>query len=191
VSRSAFRDNGISGLVLGGADHALVARNSASGTGDGYAFALFATNDSVIRDNVLDGNEHGVLLAASSSRTVVERNAVAHSAGSAIDLGDGAANDRVQFNRLADNGDGIIVVDGGERTTVAGNVVTGGRGPAIFVTTLEAPSAPGDSVVTGNVAGSKLDDGIRVDGGATGILLALNVAGRSGDDGIDVAAGNT
>jgi len=38
----------------------------------------------------------------------------------------------------------------------------------------------------GNVANSKLDDGIRVDGRATGTLLTGNAAMGSGDDGIDV-----
>lgn len=219
VTRSTFRDNGVCALVLGEARDALVARNTATGSG-GYAFVFFATNDSAIHDNDFDGNDHGMLLDG-SSRNAVERNVITHSGGSAIDLGNHAVGNRVEYNRAADNGDGIIVVDsqetiirhnlvtgtgfsglpdtaglglfidGGDHNAVDGNVVTGGRGPALFVAQWEAPSAPSHTTLTGNVATSKLDDGIHVEPGATDTLVARNLADRSGDDGIDVAAGTT
>jgi nitrous oxidase accessory protein NosD len=219
VTRSTFRDNGICALILGRADGALVARNVATGSG-GYAFVFFATNDSAIRGNAFDGNDHGMVLDG-GARNVVERNRITHSMGSAIDVGDGAERNRVVGNRLADNGDGLIetdahdnlwsgnvvtgtgmfgapdtggfglILDGGDHNTVAGNVITGGRGPAIYVAQLDAPSGPERNVITGNVVNSRLDDGIRVESAAIGTLVALNRAHRSGDDGIDVAAGTT
>ena len=220
VTRNTFHDDGISALVLGGADHALVARNTATGS-SGYAFPLFATNDSAVRDNTFDGNEHGILLDG-SRRNVVERNVLTHTAGSSIDLGNrGNRGNRVEWNRLTDNGDGIIVVngqntlvrhnlvtgmgffgspdtagfglfiDGGDDNAVDGNILTGGRGPALFVAQWEAPSAPRHTTFTANVANSRLDDGIRVDGAAIDTLVARNLTDRNGDDGIDVAAGTT
>jgi parallel beta-helix repeat protein len=219
VTRSTFHDNGVCALVLGGADHALVARNTATGSG-GYAFVFFDTNDSTIRENGFDGNEHGMLLDG-SSRNVVEHNTLTHSAGSSIDLGNHPEGNRVEWNRLADNGDGIIVVDGqgtlvrhnlvtgtgffgdpetaglglfidgGDSNAVDANVVNGGRGPALFVAQWEAPSAPSHTTLTGNVANSRADDGIRVESGAVETLVARNLADRNGDDGIDVAAGTT
>ena len=68
------------------------------------------------------------------------------------------------------------------------NVVTGGRGPAILVTQLDAPTAPEQNVLTRNVANSRLDDGIHVDASALGTVLDRNAAYRNGDDGIEVAA---
>jgi nitrous oxidase accessory protein NosD len=220
VTGSTFRDNGVCALILGRADGALVARNTATGSG-GYAFVFSATNDSAIRENDLDGNEHGMLLTDESARNVVARNVITHSAGSAIDLGNHPVRNRVEWNRLTDNGDGIIAVDGqetlvrhnlvtgtgffgdpetaglglfidgGDDNTVEGNVVTGGRGPALFVAQWEAPTASRHTTLAGNVASSRADDGIRVESGTTDTLVARNLADRSGDDGIDVAAGTT
>jgi hypothetical protein len=81
-----------------------------------------------------------------------------------------------------------IILDGAVRTTLERNIITGGPGPAIFVTQLEAPAAPRDTVVSHNFVNSKLADGILVDNGATGTLLVGNLAIRNGDDGIDVDA---
>jgi parallel beta-helix repeat protein len=66
------------------------------------------------------------------------------------------------------------------------NILTGGRGPAIFVTRLEAPTVSEDNVVSRNVVTSNQTDGILVDNDATGTLLVRNIASRNGDDGIDV-----
>ena len=207
---------GTSGLILAVSQGALVARNSVSGS-HGYALNFFEVEDSRIQDNKLDGNDHGLQVVAGSSGNIIRRNVVSHSAGSAIDLGDGAVANRVERNRLIDNGDGIIVVevqdtlisrniltdtgvstppeesggfgivvDGADRTTLDRNILTGGRGPAIFVTVLEAPTVPEDNVVSRNVVTGNLGDGILVDSGATGTLLVRNLASRNGDDGIDV-----
>jgi hypothetical protein len=78
------------------------------------------------------------------------------------------------------------VLDSADHTTLEANTVTGGRGPAIFVTTLEAATVSQDNLLSRNVVSSTLDDGILVDSGATGTRIERNVAMRSGDDGIDV-----
>ena len=216
IEQTSMSDNGTSGLILAASRGALVARNSVSGS-HGYALNFFEVEDSRIQDNKLDGNDHGLQMVAGSSRNTIRRNVVSHSHGSSIDLGDGAVANRIERNRLIDNGDGIIVVevqdtlisrniltdtgastppeetggfgivvDGADRTTLDRNILTGGRGPAIFVTVLEAPTVPEDNVVSRNVVTSNLGDGILVDSGATRTLLVRNLATRNGDDGIDV-----
>ena len=66
------------------------------------------------------------------------------------------------------------------------NVVTGGRGPAISVTLLEAPTVARDHAISHNLAVSRLKDGILIDSGARGTVVEHNTAVRNGDDGIDV-----
>ena len=217
IEKTSMSD-GISALILADSRRALVARNSLSGS-HGYAVVLFAVEDSRIQNNKLNGNDHGIAVFDGSSHNTVQRNAVSHSGGSAIDIGgEGVAANHVEHNRLRDNGDGIIltetsdnvirhnlvtgtgffgfpdtggfgiILDGADRNTLDSNIVTGGRGPAIFVAQLDAPSAAEDNVASRNFVNSKLTDGILVDKGATGTLLIRNIAIRNGDDGIDVDA---
>src|SRR5829696_5716865 len=208
IEKASMLDNGFVGLLLLDSRSALVARNTVTGT-DGFAMFLAGVDDSRIRNNKLDGNVHGIALFGGSARNMVRRNVVSHSDASAMEVGEGAEANRVEHNRLRDNGDGIIVgdasdtlisrnlvadtgasttpeqsggfgivLDGATRTTLDRNIVTGGRGPAIFVTRLEAPAASRDSVVSGNHVTSNLADGILVDNGATGTLLVRNLAIR-------------
>ena len=172
---------------------------------------FFGVDASRIQHNKLDGNDHGMQMVEGSSGNIIRSNAVSHSGGSAIEVG--GEDNRVEHNRLRDNGDGIlvgasdtlisrnivtgtgffgfpdtggfgIILGGAVGTTVDRNIVTGGRGPAIFVSALESPPSQ-DSVISRNHVTSKLSDGILVDG-ATGTLLVRNIAIRNGDDGIDV-----
>ena len=66
--------------------------------------------------------------------------------------------------------------------------MSGGKGPGIFVTTLESAGTSDRNVVSHNVANSRLSDGVLVDAGANGTLLERNTATGNGDDGIDVDA---
>jgi parallel beta-helix repeat protein len=220
VMRTTLADNAFTGLVMVNSRRSLVAQNSASGS-NGYVMFLDAVDDSVIEHNALANNDHGIALFGASARNVVRRNVVSHNRGAAIDLGNGSALNRIDRNRLVANGDGIIgtevhdnlisgnvvagtgffgfpdtggfgiILDGADHNTLNRNVVTGGRGPAIFVTQLDAPTAAEHNVLTRNVVNSRLDDGIHVDGGTTGTVLERNAANRSGDDGIDVDAAAT
>jgi large repetitive protein len=219
IEENSFVDNGTSGLVVFDSNSSWIERNSVSGS-RGFAIFLVAVDESGIQHNALDGNDHGLAVFGSSGNTV-RRNSVSHSGGSAIDIGDDAAHNRVEHNRLTDNGDGIIgtevhdnlisrntvtgtgffgfpdtggfgiILDGADHNTLDRNIVTGGRGPAIFVTSLDAPTASEHNVVTRNVANSKLSDGILVNENATATLLERNTANRSGDDGIDVDSAET
>jgi nitrous oxidase accessory protein NosD len=218
IEKTAMSDPGVVGLLLLDSHGALVARNSVSGS-TGYAVVLFGVDDSRIQHNKLDADEHGFILGG-SDRNIVRSNVVSHSGGG-IEVVEGATANRVEHNRFRQDGDGIIVgdasdtlirhnlvtgtgffgfpetggfgiiLDGAVRTTLDRNIVTGGRGPAIFVTRLEAPGASRDTVVSRNHVTSKLADGILVDNGATGTLLVRNLAMRNGDDGIDVEVAAT
>jgi len=212
IEKTAMSDPGVNGLVLLDSRHALVARNSVSGT-TGYAVFMFEVDDSRIQHNKLHGDKHGFILGA-SARNLVRSNAVSDSGGG-IEVVEGATANRVEHNRFNHTGDGIIVgdasdnlirhnlvigagggeaggfgiiLDGAVRTTVDRNIFTGGLGPAIFVTRLEAAAPSRDTVVSRNFVNSKHSDGILVDNGATGTLLIRNRAIRNGDDGIDVDA---
>jgi large repetitive protein len=213
IEQTSMSDNGTSGLVLVESSGALVAHNAVSGS-NGYAIFTAVVDDSRIQNNALDGNNHGIAVFDGGSRNLIQRNVVSHGRGSTIDLTGGVGN-RIERNRLVDTGEGIIVVDvqdtlisrnhltdtstppeetggfgilvdGGARTTVDRNILTGGRGPAIFVSVKEAPTVPENTVVSRNVVTGNQTDGILVDSGATGTLLVRNLASRNGDDGIDV-----
>jgi large repetitive protein len=212
IEKTAMSDPGVVGLLLLDSQGALVARNSVSGS-TGYAMALFGIEDSRIQHNKLHGDEHGFILGG-SARNLVQSNAVSDSGGG-IEVVEGATANRVEHNRFNHTGDGIlvgdasdnlirhnlvigagggeaggfgIVLDGAVRTTVDRNIFTGGLGPAIFVTRLEAAAPSRDTVVSRNFVNSRRSDGILVDNGATGTLLIRNRAIRNGDDGIDVDA---
>ena len=212
IEKTAMSDPGVNGLVLLDSRHALVARNSVSGT-TGYAVFMFEVDDSRIQHNKLHGDKHGFILGA-SARNLVRSNAVSDSGGG-IEVVEGATANRVEHNRFNHTGDGMlvgdasdnlirhnlvigagggeaggfgIILDGAVRTTVDRNIFTGGLGPAIFVTRLEAAAPSRDTVVSRNFVNSKRSDGILVDNGATGTLLVRNRAIRNGDDGIDVDA---
>ncbi len=92
---------GIGGLLIVDSRRALVARNTVSGS-RGYGIPVLRVDDSAIRDNTLDGNDHGILNDG-GSRDTIQRNSVSHSGGSAIDIG--AANNRIVSNRLTANGE--------------------------------------------------------------------------------------
>ena len=174
IEQTSMSDNGTSGLVLVESRGALVAGNAVSGS-NGYAIFTAVVDDSRIQNNDLDGNDHGIAVFDGGSRNLIQQNVVSHSSGSAIDVGGGAGNriernrlidngdgiitvdvqdTLISRNLLTDTGSSTtpeqsggfgILVDGGDRTTVDRNILTGGRGPAIFVSVLEAPTVPEDT----------------------------------------------
>ena len=121
------------------------------------------------------------------------------------DNGDGVTTDTEahdnQISRNAITGTGFfgfpeaggfgIIVDGVDDNTVERNLVVGGRGEAILVTSFDEQVTADRNLVSRNVANSKLSDGILVNNGATATLIERNTANRSGDDGIDVDAAGT
>ena len=73
----------------------------------------------------------------------------------------------------------------------SGNSLSGGKGPAIFVTSLESAKTSDRNTVANNVVNSKLNSGILVNNNATATLLEHNTANGNGDDGIHVDAAGT
>lgn len=220
IEKNRLSGNGFVGIVFGESHNAQLAGNSVTGSGASGMF-LFDIHDSTVENNTLDHNNHGIVAVAGSSRVAIRRNAVSHSNGSAIDLGENATANRVEHNHLADNGDGIIleevagnlisdnlvtgtgffgfpdtggfgiILDGADRNTLDRNTVTGGRGPAILVLTLDAPTAAAGNIVSRNIVNSRQSDGIYVGNGATATVVERNTANRSGNDGIHVDAPTT
>jgi parallel beta-helix repeat protein len=218
IDHNASLDDGVSGIVVFDSRECRLERNRVSGA-HGYAMPVFGSSDNRLEQNVLDSNDHGILLDGSDDN-VVAGNLISHSGGSSIDIGHGNDN-QVKKNVLRDNGDGLIlfeargnkisdnsvtgtgffgfpdtigvgvILDGADDNLVQGNTVTGGRGPAILVTSLDSHETPDRNVISYDVANSELDDGIRVDVAATATLLEGNTANRNGDDGIDIDAAGT
>jgi parallel beta-helix repeat protein len=69
--------------------------------------------------------------------------------------------------------------------------VTGGNGPAIFVTSLESLGTSDRNVISQNVATSRFSDGILVNAGATATQLERNTANGNGHDGIEIDSPGT
>lgn len=123
--------------------------------------------------NVLTDNGDGIITGANRSNDNLISHNIITSTG---------------FYGFPDTGGFGLLIDGGVHNTVRANVITGSRGPAIYVTSLDSPTPSLNNVVSANVADSRLSDGILVDNGATGTRLQRNITIGSGDDGIHVDA---
>lgn len=219
IEGSTMADNGTSGLVVIKSPHSSVRGNAISGSG-GIGMGLFGVDASVIGHNVLRGNDQGIVCDA-CAEDLIDGNAVTHSSGSSIDFSNGAAGNRIQHNRLTNNGDGIVgtnahdnvvshnvvtgtgffgapdtggfglIFDGSSYNTVADNIITGGRGPAVLVTSLDSPQPSEGNLISRNHVTSKFADGILLENGAKQNVVIRNVASRNGDDGIDANATTT
>jgi parallel beta-helix repeat protein len=221
IEKTSMADTGISGLILAGSQDALVARNSVSGSHGYAMNFFGVYDSRIQNNKLDGNDHGIQMTEGSSRNAIRSNAVSHSGGSSIDIGGEDVAANHVEHNRLKDNGDGIIltnasdtlishnlvtgtgffgfpdtggfgiVLDGAARTTVDRNTVTGGRGPAIFVTQLEAPAGPRDNVVSRNFVNSRLTDGILVDDGATGTLLVHNLAIRNGDDGIDVDVPDT
>ena len=118
IERTSVSGNGINGLVLDTSQGSVLRGNSVTGS-HGYGIFLFNVNNSVVQDNTLEGNDHGIS-GANISHNSIRRNLVTHSGGSAIDLS--GTHNRIEHNRLIDNGDGIIP---GDDNLISHNVISG------------------------------------------------------------------
>lgn len=214
VDHNVVQDPGFFAVAAFGSAKARVASNVASGS-TGYAMFLEDEDNSRIVRNRLISCKHG--FAVSGTGNVVRGNVVTNSGGG-IDVFDGAAATRIEFNRFSRVGDGILVgvasgiliahnmvtagghgaagfgigLDGSVDSTVKRNIVrTTGPVPAISTGQLGVPTPPRNNRFIRNVATSKNGDGIFVDTDAVGTLLLRNLAVHSGDDGIGVLAPGT
>jgi parallel beta-helix repeat protein len=220
VNSSATDNRYLGMLLLHSSDHNEIRNNRVSGSVLTPGMLLDDSDHNRVEKNVLDGNDQGIASSGGADYNDFVRNRVSHNLGSAISADYGTGN-RVTENLITDNGDGItvgfarqteisgnivkrsgtfgapdtrgfgIVLDGSDDDTVDGNVVVGGRGPAIFVTSLDNPETSDRNVISRNVANSTLYDGILVNADATGTLIRRNTANGSARDGIKVEANDT
>ena len=218
IEHNSSVNEGISGIVMFDSRAGRIEHNSVTGA-HGYAIAVFGSSHNRLEHNLLDGNDHGILLDSCDGNEV-HGNRISHSGGSSIDMGHSSEN-RVGENVLRDNGDGVIlfeananlindnsvkgtglfgfpdaggfglILDGADDNVVLRNDVTGGNGPAIFVTSLESQGTSDRNVISHDVVNSRFSDGILVNGDATATLLEHNTAVDNGHDGIEVAAAGT
>jgi parallel beta-helix repeat protein len=214
-------DNRFMGVFLvSSSDRNEIRNNTISGSVLTPGVLLDGSDHNRVEKNVIDGSDQGIASSGGSDHNDFARNRVSHNLGSAISADEGTGN-RVRENVITDNGDGItvgfarqteirgnivrrsglfgapdaggfgILLDGSDDDTVDGNVVVGGRGPAIFVTSLDNPETSDRNVISRNVANSTLYDGILVNADATDTLLRRNTANGSAHDGIKVEAKGT
>ena len=215
VDHNSSATDGVSGLLMFDSHDVRIDHNRISGT-TGYAVPIFGSSHIRAEQNQLSDNQHGFLLDCCDGNIFRGNRS---DSGGAIEIAN-AQNNRVEENVLRNNGDSIIIgntkntrvsdnritgtgsvpseaggfgilLDGGDHNLVQRNTLTGGRGPAIFLTQLEAPSPPDHNVISHNFANKNLVDGIRIDPAATTTLVERNTANSNGDDGIDAAAPGT
>jgi parallel beta-helix repeat protein len=220
IANDAATDNRFMGVFLASSDRNEIRDNRISRSALTPGLLLDDSDRNRVERNVLDGNDQGIVSSGGADYNDFVGNRLSLNLGSAISADHGTGN-RVRENLIADNGDGItvgfarrteisgnivkrsgsfgdpdaggfgILLDGSDDDTVDGNVVAGGRGPAIFVTSLDNPETSDRNVVSRNVANSTLYDGILVNADASGTLLRGNTANGSARDGIKVEAKET
>jgi large repetitive protein len=206
-------------LLLDASDDNEIRSNAVSGSTITPAVALDDSDRNRVEGNVIEGSDQGIA-STGGDHNDFRKNVVSHNFGGAIGVDAGSGN-RVRSNVITDNGDGItlggarateisgniirrsglfgapdtggfgVLLDGSDDVTVDDNVVVGGRGPAIFVTSLDVPETSDRNVISRNRANSRLYDGILVNADATGTLIRRNIANGSGHDGINVEARDT
>jgi parallel beta-helix repeat protein len=216
IDHNSSTDDGVSGILMFDSSDTRIDHNSVAGT-TGYAMPVFGSSHNRFEQNVLAHDQHGILLEESSDDNEVRGNRISH--GGSIEVGHSGDN-RIDGNVLTDPSDGIllgeaqrtrvsdnsvtdagvgfpetggfgILLDGADDSLVERNAVSGGNGPAIFVTSLESLGTSNRNVISHNVANSRFSDGILVNGDATATLLERNTANGNGHDGIEASAAGT
>lgn len=212
VDHSDF-DGGVCGILAFNsvgtrADHNRVTETS------GYAMPFFGSPDTRVEQNLFEDDVHGILLDGSDT-SVIRGNTldnaaieVAHTSGTkvsgnAVSGKDGvllieAVGNEVSHNTITDSGSadpGVggfgILFDGSDDNLVKGNVVTGARGPAIWVTTLESSGTSDGNVISGNRVESSHLEAIWVDSTAMNTMLDGNRSSGNALDGFTVEAPST
>jgi parallel beta-helix repeat protein len=221
IDHNSSVDDGVSGILMFDSSDNRIDHNSVTGTtgyampvfgsshnridqnlltGDQHGILLESSdahegsNDNEIRANRI--SHGGSIEIDHSSDNRVEENTLSNP-GDGILLGE-AEHTLVSDNSVTDAGVGFpdaggfgILFDGADDSLVERNAVTGGTGPAIFVTSLESQGTSDRNVISHNVARSRFSDGILVNADATATLLISNIANENGDDGILVDAAGT
>ncbi|HEU4755165.1 MAG TPA: right-handed parallel beta-helix repeat-containing protein [Agromyces sp.] len=212
VDHSVF-EGGVVGIVAFDSVGTRAHHNRVTGT-SGYAMPFFRSPETRVEQNSFENDQHGILLDGSDT-SVIRGNTlndaaieIAHTggakvSGNALSGNDGvllieAVGNEVSHNTITDTGSADpevggfgILFDGSDDNLVVGNVVTGARGPAIWVTTLESSGTSDGNVISGNrVANSHLE-AIWVDSTATNTELNKNRSNGNALDGFTIDAPST
>jgi len=179
-SNNRFEDNLLTsdqhGFLLGSSDQNPGSNDNeirGNRLADGPSIEVAQSSDNQVRNNTLTDPSDGILLIE-SRRTQVSDNSITEAG--------------VGFPEAGGFG---ILLDGASDNVLQRNSLNGGKGPAIFVTSLESPQTSDRNVVAYNAVNSKLNSGILVNNNANATLLEHNTANGNGDDGIHVDAAGT
>jgi parallel beta-helix repeat protein len=214
-------DDGISGILMVDSNDNRIDHNSVAGTTGYAMPVLGSSHNRFEQNVLENDQHGFLLESSDahegSNGNEIRANRISH--GGSIEI-DHSSDNRVEENTLSNPGDGIllgeaqrtrvsdnsvtgaglgfpdtggfgILLDGADDSLVQRNAVSGGTGPAIFVTSLESQGTSDRNVVSHNLANSKFGDGILVNADASETLLERNTANGNGYDGIEVAAAGT
>ena len=200
IERNSISHNGLTtdqaGLIVFDSIHVRIRRNAVFANGDIGMFLIGIDSSRVKRNSVSGNPEAGLVLDGSGNE--LSRNRVFENGDNIVLVGNGnrlvrnKIRDALGFPDDPEGGFGILV-DGGNRNVLAGNVVKRAASNGIRVVAFDpASTGPANrNVIRRNrVKGSQLD-GILVDETAPGSLVKRNRVVGTGDDGIDVESPKT
>jgi parallel beta-helix repeat protein/adhesin HecA-like repeat protein len=173
VARNRFSFSEGTVNITRGSHHNRVVDNDLVGPSDADKIWLYDADDNRIAHNRMSSLFNGITLLAGSDRNTIVDNVIrpelaVHQFDIGISLSDSSHN-LVRGNTVTGNLVGLRVRSG------AGNWLVG--------------NSSGETL--GPIRDDEDADGVRVEAGATGTVLAYNRADRAADDGIDVEAPGT
>lgn len=169
IERSVASDNVFAGIAVVFSDQVVVSGNTVTGTADGEGIALVESERNLVRHNIVSGNGGGVGIIQSD-------------------------HNRVLHNRLLHNRFVGAYANGGDSNVIARNAIEGngdGFEGGIHLSATEEGDGADHNRLFANRLVANDGDGILVDVGQIGTVIARNVARRNSDDGIDVASSST
>ena len=124
LEHNTLTSTGTSGILLQKETRIRVVGNSVSGN-SGFGIVLAMVDQSLVQQNRVHDNGHGISVQAGSTHDTLRRNLLSHNGSSSIDIGgDGVLAIRIDHNRLTNNGDGIIFGDAND-SVIDQNVIIG------------------------------------------------------------------
>jgi parallel beta-helix repeat protein len=167
---------GANGIILDLNDHTIDGVGLGTGIrNDGY--------DSVtIENGTVQDFDYGVRLSLGAEFNVVASLTLQNNQVGGIELTDpGTQGNQVHANTLANNGDGITLLNGTQTTLVLDNQISGNAGVALLL-----QAANGNLVGANEITGGS-NEGIMLEGASNNVLID-NILPAAGDGGFDVMA---
>jgi len=216
IQSNLVTGNGCGGIGVFGASNETIELNQVTDTqaGEGGlvfgAISIDAVNDSLITSNTVSGNAgeaiggggnvgnsfrgntvsdngDGIVLGGDSDNNLVDQNsAIRNGAGVVIES---ASNNQVTGNSLFDNFFVGVVVIGGDDNRLEKNSISGNGDRfegGIHLVSNDQGDGSDRTIVSENTLSRNRGDGILVDPGQIGTVIAKNRSEANSDDGIDV-----